>query len=234
MTSSPEFNSNEALHQAARWCEEYFRAHPDMSVGHSMVSLLDLFSQMASVQSEPAEDQRLLLSSLNERVEAYVERFARGDLSGIPLANVPEPSDSVKVELQGHVAFEGDTDWVPQPQACSGEQDGRAIQGFSLRLAEDGLPVSLRYKAHLAFKGDTDWHEAGDFCGTRGEWRRMEAFWIDLDDQSEQFDVFYSAHLARLGWTGWFKNGQMCGTRGEYRQVEGIKVFVAERNGEAV
>ena len=193
-----------------------------------MVSLLDLFSQMAKVQAEADQDQSLKIAAIDERVEAYLERFARGDLSGIPQSSIPTPSNNVRLEVQGHVAFEGDTDWVEQPAPCGNFEASRAMQGFSIRLKQQ-LPVSLRYKAHLAYKGDTDWHQAGEFCGTRGQWRRVEAIWIDIEDDPD-FDIYYSAHLSRLGWTGWFKNGQMCGTRGEYRQVEAIKVFVAEKN----
>jgi len=222
-------NSSDALRDAARWCEKYFRAHTNASVGHSMVSLLDLFAQMADVQAKPDRDQSLKIAALDERVEAYFERFARGDLSGIPQTSIPQPSQTILLEARGHVAFEGDTDWIEQPAPCGNFEASRAIQGFSIRLKERA-PVALKYKAHLAFKGDTDWHDAGEYCGTRGEWRRVEAIWIDLEDHNQDFDVYYSAHLSRLGWTGWFKNGQMCGTRGEYRQVEAIKVFVAEKS----
>ena len=219
----------ESFERVGDWCTKYFSTHQAEPVGPSLVSLIRLFGGLAEVSNSSAPLDVARATSFNERIEAYLNRFQRGDLAGETLATLPLPSEEVGVEVMAHAAFLGDTPWCRPTQECGTTGQGRAIEGFALRLVPDRNEISFRYKAHLSDRGDTRWFTLNEFCGTMGERRRVEAVWIDITEGKEKYDVFYSAHLARIGWTGWFKNGQMCGTRGEYRQVEALKLFVAEK-----
>lgn len=217
-----------AFESVAAWCERYFQSHPELPVGHSLVTLLRVFGEMAGLP--PAESVRRSL--LNELAEARLQRLARGDLMGLPHSALPPPSRTVQVEYRGHVERRGDTEWVRQPAECGSVGEGRRLEGFTLRLRGNAEQVGLRYRAHLAVSGDTPWCATNELCGTTGRQRRLEALWIEVTEGADRYDVYYSAYLARFGWTGWFKNGEMCGTRGEYRQVEAIRVFLAEKSNE--
>jgi hypothetical protein len=74
----------------ADWSEQYFRQNRDANIGHSFVSLVRLFGEMAAVSDAPDAEQSGRLLSLNERAEAYIQRFVRGDLAGESLSTLPD------------------------------------------------------------------------------------------------------------------------------------------------
>lgn len=153
-------------------------------------------------------------------------------------AHPANPSESYVVEYMVHLANEGDTEFVVQPD-WAGYQDHLYVQGVQLRQAHGSQRFGLRYKAHLGGTGDTGWYQqpagtgVGGFCGTRGQYRQLQAIWIEvIGDAADSVDVFYSATLHETGETGWFRNGQMCGTIGQSRAMHALRIFLAERRGD--
>lgn len=140
------------------------------------------------------------------------------------------PSDNVKIEYMGHLQSRGDTEWVAQNEQCGTKKEGRAMEGFAIRLASGSEPIKLRYRAHLQGSGDTGWYYMPQYCGTREENRRMEAIWIEVvGGYEDKYEIYYRAHISgqKQEWTGWYKNGEMCGRRGTGRAIEAIEIFVS-------
>ena len=159
-----------------------------------------------------------------------------GDSPAEWVSRPPDPSNAFVVEYMVHLAREGDSEFILQPE-LAGYPDRLYVQGIQLRAASGSKPFGLRYRAHLGGSGDTPWYympsggtAVGPFCGTRGQSRQLQAIWIEVTGiAADDLDVYYSANLHQTGPTGWFRNGQMCGTIGESRAIHSIRVFVAER-----
>jgi len=85
------------------------------------------------------------------------------------------------LEYMVHAANVGDVPWQAGGTFIGSRGQGRALEGFAVRLTGHYAPYyTVHYSAHVADVGDVPAVTNGTFCGTRGQARRMEGFTVWL------------------------------------------------------
>ncbi len=129
---------------------------------------------------------------------------------------------------EAHVQGVGWTGAVPAGTlGTTGE--GRRVEAFRLRIANQPLSGGIEYEAHVQGVGWQGYRADGELAGTEGQSKRVEAVWIRLTGpmaDSGAYSVWYRVHSQSYGWLGWAKDGADAGTQGLSKRAEAIEVQI--------
>lgn len=142
---------------------------------------------------------------------------------------IMNPAIKSEIEYQGHIAFDGWTNWVEEGNYCGTTGESKRLEAIRIRIKNDNLKIEAM--AHIETDGWVDYGviDENTIIGTTGESKRLECLRLKIYDKtSGEIKGRFMVHLEDYGNSP-FTNADgiaTLGTTGQSLRIEGIKIEI--------